>query len=618
MKIIYISIIILTVLITLSNSSMGLSGISINQAEEYDNQSIQKLEPKSASSTNVLKPIEIINSIKYINPKSYKVVYTASAINNGFEMEDLRLYQPYPIDWDGQYDVSILQIIPSATRISEEPTFGNKIIFWHPQIMPGKGNSSDFVIVFTLKAYETISNINFSSIESYNKKSEDYILYTRSERFIECSDPQIRKLAQEIADSETNPYLLAQKFYNYVIDNIQYKAIGKGLKGAKATINSLSGECGDFSASFIALCRSSGIPARPIVGWWAASGNDQYHVWAEFYLEGIGWLPVDPTVGQQPNQRNQYFGKMDNRRIILNKGFNIQFIPPMPDGSTAQFLQAPLWWFWGKGDDNLVKFERIWIVQKIMDKNLSSLKPQVAPIVKKSQIAPIVKKSQIAPIVKKSQIAPIVKKSQIAPIVKKSQVAPIVKKSQVAPPSQKINPDRNSIVQFYWGFDKGFDGWERTGTVPQWSGYTLENSIKWNDRWSNSQGVIVIDAGFLPRKGIDASGGIRKTISLPANSNEIIFNIIKKDHDGGFRAILDFKGKKFILGDTILKKGDRKALTYSLSQWAGKLVTIEARAFAAGIDAVGCDSDAGKCCYEHIGIDSIQLKTQSMISGNEV
>ena len=143
---------------------------------------------------------------------------------------------------------------------------------------------------------------------------------------------------------------MARRFYDHIIRTAEYALLGRGLLGAKVLLTTNKGECGDFSSLFIALSRASGIPARAVVGYWAITGTDQAHVWAEFYLEGIGWVPVDPTVAQsQVAMRDYYFGHMDNRRVILNKGFNVKLNPPAPDNYIAPFLQVPSWWFWGSG-----------------------------------------------------------------------------------------------------------------------------------------------------------------------------------------------------------------------------------------------------------------------------
>jgi hypothetical protein len=71
-----------------------------------------------------------------------------------------------------------------------------------------------------------------------------------------------------------------------------------------------NGDCGAYSAVFVAVCRASGIPAREV--WGVAKGNAPLvpeghlasHVWAEVYLSGLGWVPVEPQnlngLGHQP------------------------------------------------------------------------------------------------------------------------------------------------------------------------------------------------------------------------------------------------------------------------------------------------------------------------------
>jgi transglutaminase-like putative cysteine protease len=263
--------------------------------------------------------------------------------------------------------VQIESVSPSPTRESVDPIFGNGLFYWLKGSEPAPGGSLDFEIRFSLTAYETVTDIDPELVQKYREDDANFDLYTKSERFIEATNPQIIELADQIAGGETNPYVLARKYYDYVVDHARYKLLGEGLKGAVALVETDVGECGDYVSLFIALCRAAGIPSRPIVGYWAISGIDQTHVWAEFYLEPFGWIPVDPTIGQQkPSQRDYYFGNMDNQRVILNKGFNLMLDPPGPDNYVAPFLQVPLWWFWGNGNAAGTYLERTtWKVVKI-------------------------------------------------------------------------------------------------------------------------------------------------------------------------------------------------------------------------------------------------------------
>ncbi len=72
------------------------------------------------------------------------------------------------------------------------------------------------------------------------------------------------------------------------------------------------GFCEHYASSFVVLMRAVGIPARVVVGYQGGEWNeeDQYlivrqldaHAWAEVWLQGQGWLRVDPTAAVAPNR----------------------------------------------------------------------------------------------------------------------------------------------------------------------------------------------------------------------------------------------------------------------------------------------------------------------------
>lgn len=63
------------------------------------------------------------------------------------------------------------------------------------------------------------------------------------------------------------------------------------------------GYCVHFSSATVLLLRSAGIPARyvtgyavePVAGQWVEVTQDTAHAWVEYYISGVGWLPLDPT-----------------------------------------------------------------------------------------------------------------------------------------------------------------------------------------------------------------------------------------------------------------------------------------------------------------------------------
>ena len=79
------------------------------------------------------------------------------------------------------------------------------------------------------------------------------------------------------------------------------------------------GYCAHFASSAVLMLRYLGVPARYAAGYAAAPESfrrnqdgtystvvldRQAHVWAEIYLDGIGWVPVEMTPGAVPFPRN--------------------------------------------------------------------------------------------------------------------------------------------------------------------------------------------------------------------------------------------------------------------------------------------------------------------------
>lgn len=70
------------------------------------------------------------------------------------------------------------------------------------------------------------------------------------------------------------------------------------------------GFCEHFASSFVILARAAGLPARVVTGYQGGERNpldgtlvvrqSDAHAWSEVWLEGAGWLRVDPTATSAP------------------------------------------------------------------------------------------------------------------------------------------------------------------------------------------------------------------------------------------------------------------------------------------------------------------------------
>ncbi|MBL8264150.1 MAG: DUF3488 domain-containing transglutaminase family protein [Xanthomonadaceae bacterium] len=90
-----------------------------------------------------------------------------------------------------------------------------------------------------------------------------------------------------------------------------------------------AGFCEHYSSAFVVLMRGAGIPARvvtgyvggyrnPVGGYWLVRRSDA-HAWAEIWIEGRGWVRVDPTAAVAPER---IYDTIDDRRPGALGGFS--------------------------------------------------------------------------------------------------------------------------------------------------------------------------------------------------------------------------------------------------------------------------------------------------------
>ncbi|NOY69721.1 MAG: transglutaminase domain-containing protein [Deltaproteobacteria bacterium] len=108
---------------------------------------------------------------------------------------------------------------------------------------------------------------------------------------------------------------------------------GWGRGDAIYACDARRGNCTDFHSLFIGMARASSIPSKFVIGFPLPSGKASgeipgYHCWAEFYIKGKGWLPVDASEAyKHPEKHDFFFGGLDANRIELTTGRDISLQP---------------------------------------------------------------------------------------------------------------------------------------------------------------------------------------------------------------------------------------------------------------------------------------------------
>jgi transglutaminase-like putative cysteine protease len=166
----------------------------------------------------------------------------------------------------------------------------------------------------------------------------------------------------------------ARKIYDWVVENTHRNAktrgCGIGDIAAMLTSGNLNGKCADLNALYVGLARAAGLPARDVYGIRAMPSKFGYkslgagsanitkaqHCRAEVYLEGFGWVPVDPAdvrkvmleeppanlMANDPKvvaARKALFGGWEGNWLAYNFAHDVSL--PGATGPTLEFLMSP-------------------------------------------------------------------------------------------------------------------------------------------------------------------------------------------------------------------------------------------------------------------------------------
>jgi transglutaminase-like putative cysteine protease len=176
----------------------------------------------------------------------------------------------------------------------------------------------------------------------------DYALYL-APTSLGPIDGAVKELADKIVGKNTSVYGKAKAIYDWICENMHRDPNTKGCGPGDvcALLQTPGGKCTDIHSVFVSLCRAAGVPAREVFGIRQGKKEVQditkwQHCWAEFFLPGYGWVPVDPADvrkmmltqnlkldDQKTKEYREYFwGAWDAYRVKLAVGRDVVLNPP--------------------------------------------------------------------------------------------------------------------------------------------------------------------------------------------------------------------------------------------------------------------------------------------------
>lgn len=210
----------------------------------------------------------------------------------------------------------------------------------------------DFRVCYTFRHAPRKVHTDFSALRNddgswkpmppYDTKAAAYKENTRrSGDYIVPGNKNIKAISgQLLQECDSNLMAYAEACYTYVAAHYRYMKPMTGLHTISEILKDGGGDCGNLSSIYISLLRAQGIPARHVQ---AIRVND-YHIWAEFFVQDFGWVPVDVTY-KNSNPRGDFFGRYDGKWVVVQRGVNLKYSVA---GSWKQvaLVQEASWWYW--------------------------------------------------------------------------------------------------------------------------------------------------------------------------------------------------------------------------------------------------------------------------------
>jgi len=260
-----------------------------------------------------------------------------------------KLWLPVPPSDDNQTITNVDLNAPAATTSIKPDSCGDQVAYieWGTDVAPEDRKAT---LSFHVDRKAVIRPDNLASLE---KGPVDEVEMAEYLKETAMSGSKTEGIVKETADKivsdagATTVYDKAHAIYNWVCDNMtrngqsQYRLRGDVV--GMLTDGLTGGTCVDINATFVAMCRAEGVPAREIIGMWFDKKSPKCR--AQFFLPGYGWVEADPS---QPlkvimeddirgnadyadfweRTKDEYWGQANEMWMMFTFGRDITLDPP--------------------------------------------------------------------------------------------------------------------------------------------------------------------------------------------------------------------------------------------------------------------------------------------------
>jgi len=274
-------------------------------------------------------------SKNFKDKRSYTVTYSVDIkVTEATKPNTLYLWVPKPVNSSSQRNINIVS--RSAEPFVEN--FNGVSLYKLDNLGHGAYQSINFT--YSAEVYSVETNIKPAAIKQETTPLS--AMYTQNTSLIPSDNQKIKSAVSSIIGREQNPYLKAKTIYDWLLANIKIYNMPSIDTDIISALDKKHADQYSAAMLFVTMARAAGVPCIPVAGVLIETGGKTTrHFWAEFWINGFGWVPVDPlmgsgrtainenqtsthgtnfTAGNLENPHDFYFGNMDNQRIAFSRG----------------------------------------------------------------------------------------------------------------------------------------------------------------------------------------------------------------------------------------------------------------------------------------------------------
>jgi transglutaminase-like putative cysteine protease len=235
-----------------------------------------------------------------------------------------------------------------ALKRTRDMEYGNWMLY--AETAKAAKSEYQFAVTYDVIRREHVVLVNGKPVPGLKPAKDAHVQIARflqADKLVPVTGLPAQLAAEQTKDAGTQ-LEKAHAIYDYVFHTMRYDKTGAGW-GHGDTLwacDSKRGNCTDFHSLFDSMARSQHIPARFEIGFPIPTDKHSadiagYHCWTEFYINSVGWIPIDISEAWKHQELHDYFfGANDANRLQFTVGRDVT-VEPKQAGPPLNYFVYP-------------------------------------------------------------------------------------------------------------------------------------------------------------------------------------------------------------------------------------------------------------------------------------